>query len=51
VADFQDRAVESTVAQGDSDSVGCRLAVDGVFNAETISHEVDACTVCLLKAA
>jgi Mycobacterium membrane protein len=53
VADFQDRpaTVESAVAQGDSDSIGCRSAVNGVFNAETISHEVDAFTACLLKAA
>jgi hypothetical protein len=39
------------VAQGDSGSVGCRLVVDGVIKAETISDEVDAFTVCLLKAA
>ena len=41
----------SIVAQGDSDSIGRRFVVDGVVKAETISHEVDAFTVCLLKAA
>ncbi len=41
----------SIVAQGDSDSVGCRFVVDGVVKAATIAHEVDTPTVCLLKAA
>ncbi len=41
----------SIVAQRDSDSIGCRFVVDGVIKAETIAHEVDACAVCLLKAA
>jgi hypothetical protein len=39
------------VAQGDSDSIGCRFVGDGVAEAETIAHEVTAATVCLLKAA
>jgi hypothetical protein len=43
--------VGSIVARGDSDSIGCRLVVDGVAKAETIAHEVDASTICLLKAA
>ena len=41
----------SIVAQGDSDSIGCRFVVDGVVKAQSIAHEVDAYTVCLLKAA
>ena len=41
----------SKVAQGDSDSIGCRFVVDGVVKAQSIAHEVDASTVCLLKAA
>ena len=41
----------SIVAQGVSDSSGCRFAVGGVVKAETIAHEVDACTIRLLKAA
>jgi hypothetical protein len=55
VADFQFRTgpegVGRIVAQGDSDGIGCRLVVHGVVNAETISHEATASTVCLLKAA
>jgi hypothetical protein len=43
--------VGSVVAHGDSHSFGCRFVVDGVVKAETIAHEVDASTVCLLKAA
>jgi hypothetical protein len=39
------------VAQGDSGSIGCRFLVDGVVKAGTIAHEVDASTICLLKAA
>jgi hypothetical protein len=39
------------VAQGDSDSIGWRFVVDGVVRAETISHDVNAFTVALLKAA
>ncbi len=41
----------SIVAQGDSDSIGCRFVVDGVVKAETIAHEVDAPAVCPVKAA
>lgn len=41
----------SLVAQGDSDSIGCRIVVDGEVKAERISNEVNAFTFCLLKAA
>ena len=41
----------SVVAQGDSDSIGCRIVVDGEVKAERISNEVHAFTFCLLKAA
>jgi Mycobacterium membrane protein len=41
----------SIVAQGDSDSIGCRIVVDGEIKAERISNEVNAFTFCLLKAA
>jgi hypothetical protein len=53
VADFQDgsAAVGSIVAQGASDSIGCRLVVNGVVKAGTIAREGDAPAVCLLKAA
>ena len=42
--------VGSIVAQGDSDSIGCRILVDGVVKEEKITHEVSAFTSCLLKA-
>ena len=41
-------AVGSVVAQGDSDSISCRIVVDGVVKAEKITHEVNAFTFCLL---
>jgi hypothetical protein len=50
-ATSQATAVGSVVAQGDSDSIGCRILVDGVVKAEKISNEVNAFTFCLLKAA
>jgi hypothetical protein len=43
--------VGNIVAQGDSDSIGCRIVVDGVVKAARISHKVNAFTFCLLKAA
>jgi nitrate reductase NapE component len=39
------------VAQGDSNSIGCRITVDGVVKAERVSNEVNAYTYCLVKAA
>jgi Mycobacterium membrane protein len=44
-------AVGSVVAQGDSDSIGCRIMVDGEVKAERISNETNAFTFCLLKSA
>ena len=44
-------ATGSIVAQGDSASIGCRILVDGVVKAEKTTHEVDAFTSCMLKAA
>ncbi|WP_343601599.1 MmpS family protein [Mycobacterium sp.] len=43
--------VGNVVAQGDSDSIGCRILLDGKVKAEKISHEVHAFTFCLLKGA
>ena len=43
--------VGSVVAQGDSDSIGCRIVVDGEVKAERISNEVNAYTHCLVKGA
>jgi hypothetical protein len=39
------------VAQGDSNSIGCRIMVDGEVKAERISNETNAFTFCLLKSA
>jgi Mycobacterium membrane protein len=41
----------NVVAQGDSDSIGCRILVDDVVKAEKTSHEISAFAFCLLKAA
>lgn len=39
------------VAQGNSDSIGCRITVDGVVKAERVSNEINAYTYCLVKSA
>jgi len=39
------------VAQGNSDTIGCRIVVDDVVKAEKIAHEVNAFTFCVLKGA
>jgi hypothetical protein len=39
------------VAQGDSDSIGCRITVDGEVKAERVANEVDAYTFCVVKSA
>jgi hypothetical protein len=44
-------AVGSILAQGDSDSIGCRILVDNEVKDEKISNQVNAFTSCLLKAA
>lgn len=44
--------MRSVAAQGDRDSIGCRILVDGVVKAEkTTPHEVSAFTSCALNAA
>jgi Mycobacterium membrane protein len=43
--------VGSIVAQGDGDSIGCRIVVDGEVKAERISNEVNAYTHCLVTGA
>jgi Mycobacterium membrane protein len=42
--------VGNVVAQGNSDSLGCRIVVDGVVKSEKISHELNAFTYCVLTA-
>ena len=44
-------AVGNVIAQADSDSIGCRISVDGVVKAEKTTQETSAFTFCLLKAA
>lgn len=43
--------IGSVAAQGDSDSIGCRITLDGVVKAEKVTHEVGAFTSCMLKAS
>ena len=43
--------VGNLVAQGDSNSIGCRIVVDGHVKAERISNEVSAFTYCRVKGA
>jgi hypothetical protein len=43
-------AAGDIAAQGDSDSIGCRIIVDGVVKAEKITHGASAFASCLLKA-
>jgi hypothetical protein len=47
----QATAIGSILAQGDGDSIGCRILVDDEVKAEKISNQVNAFTSCLLKAA
>jgi len=44
-------AVGSIMAQGDSDTIGCRIIVDDEVKAEKVSNQTNAFTSCLLKAA
>jgi hypothetical protein len=41
--------VGNVVSQGDSDNIGCRILVYGVFEAVRFSHEVNAFACCVLK--
>lgn len=44
-------AVGNVVAQGDTNSIGCRILVDNVVKSEKTSHETAAFTFCMLKSA
>jgi hypothetical protein len=45
-------SIGSIAAQGDTDTIGCRILVDGEVKAEkTVYHEVSSFTSCVLKAA
>ncbi len=43
-------AAANLVAQGDSDTIGCRVTVDGVLKAERWSSGVSAQTFCIVKS-
>ncbi len=47
---FADVPAGWRVVQGNSDSLGCRILVDGVVKTERISHELNAFTYCVLTA-
>ncbi|WP_276043198.1 MmpS family transport accessory protein [Mycobacterium palustre] len=47
----QPGAFSNLVAQGNSDSLGCRILVDGEVKDERIVNEVNAYTFCLVKSA
>lgn len=44
-------AVGSLMAQGDSNSIGCRIKVDDEVKTENVANAVNALTTCLLKSA
>jgi transketolase N-terminal domain/subunit len=39
------------MAQGNSNSIGCRITVDDVVKTERISNQVNAYTFCVVKSA
>ena len=47
----QPGAFSNLVAQGNSDSLGCRITVDDQVKDERIVNEVNAYTFCLVKSA
>ncbi len=47
----QPGAFTNLVAQGNSDSLGCRILVDGEVKDERVVNEVNAYTFCLVKSA
>ena len=47
----QPAAFSNLVAQGNSDSLGCRITVDGEVKDERVVNTVNAYTFCLVKSA
>lgn len=43
--------ISNLVAQGDGDSIGCRIMVDDEVKAYRVSNQVNAFTFCLVKSA
>jgi len=44
-------SVAGLVAQGDTNSIGCRITVNGVVKDEKSVNEMNAYTFCLVKSA
>jgi len=44
-------SIGSVAAQGDSDSIGCRITIDGVVKSEKVTEQASAFASCMLKAA
>jgi hypothetical protein len=44
-------ASANIVAQGDSDTIGCRITVNGEVKDEKVSNEINAQTFCWVKSA
>lgn len=44
-------SIGSVAAQGDGDSIGCRITIDGVVKSERVTQQVSAFASCMLKAA
>ena len=44
-------SIGSVAAQGDSDSIGCRITIDGVVKSEKITQQASAFASCILKAS
>mgnify|MGYP002390919543 CR=1 FL=1 len=42
--------IANIVAQGNSDSIGCRIKIDDVIKDERTAHTVNAFTYCLDKS-
>ena len=43
--------IGSVAAQGDTDSIGCRILLDGVVKSEKVTNEVSAFTSCMLTGS
>ena len=43
-------SIGSVAAQGDSDSIGCRITIDGVVKSEKVTEQASAFASCILKA-
>ena len=44
-------SIGSVAAQGDSDSIGCRITIDGIVKSEKVTEQASAFASCVLRAA